>query len=66
MHAPVGAVEFRDKTQQLEAAAQYKGVEQAHLHVGVGIEGQQLSIQSSCAQIVEQQPHLHAAVGRHQ
>jgi hypothetical protein len=62
VHAAVQAFEFGEVAHEAEFAV-HKGVEQAHLYVGVGIQAQHQSIQANGVVVVEQQAHFHATVG---
>ena len=51
VHAPIGAVEFGDKTKQFERA-KHKRVEQAHFNIRVGIQSRQGLIQATGTMVV--------------
>ena len=63
VHAPVGALKVKHIAQHF-GPAQHKGVEQAHLNLGVGVQGVQQAVHSGGAAIVKQQAHTHAPISR--
>jgi hypothetical protein len=63
VHPLVDAPEVGDHAEQA-GRAQGHGVEHAHLDVRMTVDGEQGGVGGHRAEIVEQQAHAHAAVGR--
>ena len=63
MHALVDASELGDHANHPQRTHGY-GVEHPHLDVGMTVDGEQGDVGGHRAEIVEQQTHAHAAVGR--
>ena len=65
MHAPVQAREVGEQTDQPEAAPAER-IEHAHLDARMCIKGGKRRIKPGSVDVVEQQAHVHAALGRAQ